>query len=251
MVHIGYPIAGRRRQPSERLDMSAPQPIVYVLDDEPVDAMRLVGVLESVKLEVKTYPDADAFLAQYTPERPACLILDVRMPRLSGFDVLHRLVQRDAPLPVIMVSRHADVPTAVRALRAGALDFMQKPYNDQTIIDRVQQAIRCNVECLAGRREAAGMAARWAELSPRERDVIVRVAAGASNQEIAEQLDVGIRTVETHRSNAMKKLELRFGAEFMRVVAAQDSGPTCARRDERSSFCCGCRARSMGDPSVT
>lgn len=230
--------------------MSNAKPIVYVLDDDSADALHLIRLFESVKLDVATFNDAGEFLAAYAPDRPACLMLDVRMPGFNGFDVLRRLVQENASLPVIMMTGHADVPTAVRALRAGALDFIEKPCNDQTVLDSVQRALRRNAECLAGRRRDAAMAARWSELSPREREVIVRLAAGATNQEIADELGVGTRTVETHRLNAMKKLDLRFGAEFIRVVSSHEAGRCCSQRDGEYQCCCSCRARSMGDPST-
>lgn len=216
-------------------------PTVYVVDDEPGVRHGLKLLFSSVKLRVETFAAADAFLAAYDPSRPGVLVLDVRMPGIGGLDFLDQMVDADLPLPVIILTGHGDVQMAVRAVKRGALEFIQKPGNEQALLDRVQEALLGNAECIVARAREAELQARWRELSARERQVIECVANGQQNRETAVAMGISERTVETHRLNALRKLNLRIGAELIRLVecAEQRSRRCCATG---GAWCPACRA---------
>jgi FixJ family two-component response regulator len=213
--------------------------IVYVVDDD--DAVRegLRWLFSSVDREVADYPGIAPFLAAYVPERPGCLLLDVRMPGGSGLDLLDDLAARDVPLPVIILSGHGDIPMAVRATQRGALDFVTKPGNEQAILDRVEQALAGNAECLLSRRLRAEVDRRFQQLSKREVEVIRMVATGHFNKEVGDKLNISERTVETHRLHALRKLNTRAGADLYKLVSILD-GPACPF--QQGKICPACRA---------
>ena len=204
-----------------------PEPTVFVVDDDPAMRDSLCWLLQSVDLHVETYPSADAFLAAYDAARPGCLVLDVRMPGMSGLNLQDELRARDIRLPIIMLSGHAEVPTAVRALKAGAIDFMEKPFSDELLLDRIRQAIDLDREQRdAGARRAA-VAERYALLTPREREVMELVTAGKANKVIAAELGLSPKTVEVHRAAVMDKMHADSVADLvrMRLALADDSTP--------------------------
>ncbi len=204
-----------------------PEPTVFVVDDDPAMRDSLCWLLQSVDLHVETYPSADAFLAAYDVGRPGCLVLDVRMPGMSGLNLQDELRTRNIRLPIIMLSGHAEVPTAVRALKAGAIDFMEKPFSDELLLDRIRQAIDLDREQRdAGARRAA-VAERYALLTPREREVMELVTAGKANKVIAADLGLSPKTVEVHRAAVMDKMHADSVADLvrMRLALTDDSTP--------------------------
>lgn len=200
--------------------------IVYVVDDDRAVRESLRWLIESVGLEAATFEDPEMLLEACQPERCGCIILDVRMPAMSGLDLQEVLKQRGIEVPVLIVTGHGDVPMAVRALKAGAFDFIEKPYNDQLLLERVQQAI----EQHRGKRQAQvrreELQRRLALLTPREREVMEGVVSGESNKHIARRLDLSIKTVEVHRANLMVKMQADSISTLVRMVLAteQDRG---------------------------
>ncbi len=193
-------------------------PVVFVVDDDEAVRASVAMLLESVALPVETFASAGDFLDAWPGDRPGCLVLDLRMPGLSGLELQERLVERGSRLPIIFLTGHGDVPDAVAAMRAGAVDFLRKPFRDQDLLDRIQQALEMD----RARRSAAGerteLAARLERLTPREREVLDRVVAGQPNKQIAAELGVSDRTVEIHRARAMAKMEAASLAELVRLV---------------------------------
>ena len=176
------------------------------MDDEAAVAESLRWLIESVGLKVETFSTAGAFLARYRPERAGCLVLDVRMPAMSGLELQERLNAQDVSLPIIFITGHGGVQTAVRALKEGAIDFIEKPFDDQRMLDLVHKAIALDAET---RRQAATRAdaeARYASLRAREREVLDLLIEGQTNKEIARALGLSAKTVETHRANVMHKM---------------------------------------------
>ncbi|TFH86473.1 response regulator transcription factor [Billgrantia azerbaijanica] len=196
-----------------------PQPCIAVVDDD--DALResLAWLLDSVGLSTCAYPDGDAFLAA-APERHAAVLLDVRMPGLSGLQVQQRLNERGDSAPVIFMTGHGDVPMAVAALKAGAFDFIEKPFNHQQLIDTVQQALAEHRRLCATRSRLEMLHERYAALRPKERQILVHVAEGMTSREIAEHLGISAKTVEVYRLRAMKALGAANLAELVRLCVA-------------------------------
>jgi len=201
--------------------MTPPSPTIYVVDDD--DAVRgaLAALLGSVRLGCETFATAEDFLAVATPDMRGCLLLDVRMPGMSGLELQRLLRDRGIALPVVIITGHGDVPMAVRALKAGASDFVEKPFNDNLLVDRVLEALKLDDE----RRQAAASAdsvnRRLAQLTPRERQVMERILAGKLNKMIADELAISMRTVEVHRANVFEKMGVRTAVELAQLLASR------------------------------
>ncbi|NIV75621.1 MAG: response regulator [Gammaproteobacteria bacterium] len=180
---------------------------VFIVDDDAAVRDSLALLLESAGFAAETYPSARAFLHAYTTDRPGCLLLDVRMPDLSGLELQSVLSQHHIELPVIFITAHGDVPMSARAFKAGAMDFLEKPVDEQALIERVREALMRDEHSRRLRSERAEVRARLERLTPREREVMVLVVQGQSNKEIAKRLNVSYRTVETHRARVMDKME--------------------------------------------
>lgn len=200
------------------MTMGRAKPTVFVVDDDPavLDSVQLL--LRSVGLDAETFSSAREFLDAYDPERPGCLVLDIRMPGMSGLELQARLDSMGSTLPIVFVTAHGDVPMAVQAVKSGAIDFIEKPFCDQELIDRTQQAIEENArirEQLANRKE---IAERIASLTPRERQVMELVIAGNTNKLIAHDLGISQRTVEIHRARVMDKLQAESVSELVQMV---------------------------------
>ena len=198
------------------------EPVVFVVDDDHAARESLSWLIGSVHLRVAAFASADEFLVAYPPGQPGCLIADVRMPGLSGLDLQAELKRRGIEIPVIVVTGHGDVPMAVRAMKAGALDFVEKPFNDQVLIDLVQKAVETSLAGARGQGERRDIQARLDQLTPRERQVLGMIAAGESNKGIAHVLGISEKTVEAHRAHVMEKMQARSLAELMKLVIALD-----------------------------
>jgi two-component system response regulator FixJ len=191
---------------------------VYLVDDD--DAVRdsLGLLLRSIGLDCELYGSALEFLERYDPGRHACLVADIRMPGLSGLELQQRLNDQRSEIPIIFITGHGDVPMAVNAMKAGAADFIQKPFRDQDLIDRIHKALDRDKDRRASRAEHDTIRARLALLTPRETEVMERVVRGQANKVIAMDLGVSQRTVELHRARVMRKLKMRSLAELVHAV---------------------------------
>lgn len=202
--------------------------LVYVVDDDASVRTAIGRLLRSVGLEIQLFASATEFLAFTRPERPGCIVLDVRMPRLSGLDLQQELATIGAALPIIFVTGHADVPMSVRAMKAGAVDFLPKPFHDQDLLDAVQRAIAADRE---RRRHESGLAAVRAvyeTLTPREREVLSYVVSGALNKQIAGALGTSEKTIKVHRARIMDKMGVESLADLVRLagrLGVQGPGP--------------------------
>jgi len=199
---------------------SVAQQLVYVVDDDPGMLDSTVWLLESVGLKALPFTSGREFLEHCDPSLNACVLLDVRMPGMGGLNVQEELRQRDIRLPLIFVSGHADVPIVVRAFKAGAVDFIEKPYNEQLLLDSVQQALS---RADSHQNQSAGQARvqRLLEsLTPREKDVLLPLVQGYTNREIAEQLGVSIKTIDLYRSRVMKRMQAEHLPELVGMAIA-------------------------------
>lgn len=184
----------------------AQEQVVYVVDDDQGLLDSTVWLLESVGLRALPFTSGRAFLDACDPNLPACVLLDVRMPGMGGLNVQEELRARGIDLPVIFVSGHADVPIVVRAFKAGACDFIEKPFNEQLLLDSVQQALRRQAERCASQGGPAALRARLDSLTPRERDVLLPLVQGYTSREIAEQLAISVKTVDLYRARVMRRM---------------------------------------------
>lgn len=198
----------------DRLD----EAVVYIVEDD--DAMRssLLWLVESVELEAKVFASADAFLDSYTADRPGCLVLDVRMPRIGGFELQERLNDKGAPLPIIFISGHGDVPMSVRAMKKGAFDFVQKPYNPQSVLETIQAALRQGIDRFQEHQVRLEVEGKLAQLSPREHSVLERVVEGKSSKVIGYELGISSKTVDVHRASIREKFAVTSVAKLIKLV---------------------------------
>jgi FixJ family two-component response regulator len=198
--------------------------VFVVDDDQPVrDALKLL--LRSVGRQVEVYASAQEFLDAYTDDRAGCLVLDVRMPGMSGLELQDKLNDRRAILPIIFITGHGDVPMAVETLQAGAMDFLQKPFRDQELLDRIAKALERDAENRRELLELKQIARRFRELTARERAVLELVVQGKANKVIAGDLDISQRTVEIHRARVMEKTQAGSLAHLIRMaLRLQESG---------------------------
>ena len=198
---------------------------VFVVDDdkEVRDAMKLL--MNSVGLTVETFASAEDFLAQFDPARPGCLLLDVRMEGMSGLDVQERLALEEVQPPIIIITGHGDVPMAVRAVKAGAVDFIEKPFNEQVLLDSVHRAIELDGEHRGRALQLADIRARLECLTPREREILDLVVAGKRNKVIASELGISQSTVEAHRAKVMEKMQAGSLSDLMRMMLSLQPWP--------------------------
>jgi FixJ family two-component response regulator len=194
------------------------EPRVHIVDDD--DAMRdsLKWLLESRGLEVELYGSAEEFLKAFDSSFCGCLVLDVRMPGMSGLDLYEQLQARASTLPVIFITGHGDVPMAVSALKKGAVDFIEKPFNDQDMLGLIQACMQQDHAAAEKRAASASLAQRRDSLTQREQEVLALVVAGKLNKQIADELDISIKTVEVHRSRVMQKMGANSVAELVQLT---------------------------------
>lgn len=212
-------------------------PTVYIVDDEDVVRDALAWLLRSRRLLSEGFASAEAFEAAAEqragaragdwPEAPACVLLDVRMPGLSGLALFERLIERGwlASLPVIFLTGHGDVPTAVAAVKRGAFDFVEKPFSNNALVDRVEQALLASAQALTQRRRHHNVAQRLADLTERERDVMQRVVTGRPNKLIADELNISVRTVEVHRARIFEKMGVKSAVELANGLRSAGQEP--------------------------
>ena len=202
--------------------VSVTEQVVYVVDDDQGMLDSTVWLLESVGLKALPFTSGMAFLDACDPSSNACVLLDVRMPGMGGLNVQEELRRRGIELPLIFVSGHADVPIVVRAFRAGALDFIEKPYNQQLLLDSVQQALATRAPTLAAHTDQRlhVVQERLASLTPRERDVLLPLVRGYTNREMAEQLEISVKTIDLYRSRVMRRMQAETLAELVGMAIA-------------------------------
>ncbi len=197
--------------------MNAELTVFVVDDDEEVrNAMKLL--MNSVGLAVETFASAEEYLAQFDPARPGCLLLDIRMKGMSGLEVQERLALEEIQPPIIIITGHGDVPMAVRTVKAGAVDFIEKPFNEQVLLDSVHRAIELDGEHRGRVMQLADISARLECLTPREREILELVVAGKRNKVIAGELGISQSTVEAHRSKVMEKMQAKSLSDLMRMM---------------------------------
>lgn len=190
---------------------------VFIVDDDPSIRIAMQALLDSVNLTHEIFASADEFLQHEEQHRSGCLVLDIRMPGLGGLELQDELINRGSTLPIIFITGHGDVPMAVDAMQKGAVDFIQKPFRDQELLDRVREALTADKERRAEREKHAEVEARLQRLTNREQEVFDLVVTGKPNKVIAYELDVSQRTVEIHRARVMEKMEARSLADLVRM----------------------------------
>jgi FixJ family two-component response regulator len=199
-------------------------PTVFIVDDDEAIRNSLRLLLKSVGLAAATLPTAQEFLASYDPQQPGCLILDVRMPGMSGLELQEQLNVRGAIIPVIFITGHGDVPMAVEAMQQGAFDFLQKPFRDQDLIDRIQRALAKDKANRAELTQRSRVRENFESLTPREREVLDLVTSGKPNKIMAADLGVSQRTVEIHRARVMEKMHASSLAQLVRMMMDLNEG---------------------------
>lgn len=200
------------------------KPTVFIVDDDQAIRNSLKWLIESVAMEVKTFESADAFIKNYYPGRSGCLLLDVRMPGMSGLELQEYLAEKRINIPVIIITGHGDVPMAIRAMKAGAVDFIEKPFNDELLLESIRHALLLDEQQRDKQTHKAEIATRLARLTPREHEVMAMVTAGKANKEIASALGVSAKTVEAHRARVMEKMQASSLADLVRMAMLANIG---------------------------
>jgi RNA polymerase sigma factor (sigma-70 family) len=198
-------------------------PVVFVVDDDPSVRSSLKFLMSSVGLQVESFDSADALLQRKLPDAPSCLVLDVRLRGLSGLDFQRELAARNCHMPIIFITGHGDIPMSVRAMKAGAIEFLTKPFRDQDLLDAVRIALEKDRERCERKKEVSDLKERFNSLTPREQEVISMVVSGMLNKQIADQLGTAENTVKVHRSRAMEKMHAQSVAELVKMLGKLES----------------------------
>ena len=191
---------------------------VYVVDDDEAVRDSLQWLLEGKDYRVRCFDSAESFLARYDPREVACLIADIRMGGMTGLELQDKLLERKSPLPIVFITGHGDVPMAVNTMKKGALDFIQKPFNEDDLLSVVERMLDHAREAFAGHQQAASREALLSKLTGRESQVLERIVAGRLNKQIADDLGISIKTVEAHRANIMEKLGANTVADLLKIA---------------------------------
>ena len=228
---FGYPSAPETRKNAGFLVQSGPQnlstgtmaqkqekqPTVFIVDDDPAIRFAMQALMDSVNVEHEIFASGDEFLENVDERRAGCLVLDIRMPGLGGLELQEELLNRGSTLPIIFITGHGDVPMAVEAMQKGAVDFIQKPFRDQDLLDRIREALKTDQERREEQQKHTEVAERLARLTNREREVFDLVVTGKPNKVIAYELGVSQRTVEIHRARVMEKMQARSLADLVKM----------------------------------
>ncbi len=191
---------------------------VYVVDDDEAVRDSLQWLLEGQDYRVRCFESAESFLSRYDPREVACLIADIRMNGMSGMELQDRLIERQSPLPIVFITGHGDIPMAVESMKKGALDFIQKPFNETQLIELVERMLETARELFSEYQQAANRDALLGKLTTRESQVLERIVAGRLNKQIADDLGIRIKTVEAHRANIMEKLGANTVADLLKIA---------------------------------
>lgn len=203
--------------------VATPAPIVFVIDDDAAVRQSLQWLIESVNLPVVAFGSAQEFLDKYDRDRPGCVLLDVRMPGMSGLELQERLTKEECSLPIIFITGHGDIPMAVRTIKSGAVDFIEKPFGDQDLLDRLHRAMEQSTIRFEQQREFSKLETRLKKLTPREWEVLELIRQGNANKSIASHLDLSEKTVEAHRTNLNRKLGATCVADLVRMAVMAES----------------------------
>ena len=200
-------------------------PIVSVVDDDEQVRESLAALIQSMNLEVECYASGREFLDRYSPEQPGCIVLDLKMPQLNGLEVIEEMSSRQIEVPVIMISGHGDIPAAVSAIKAGAVDFLEKPYPGSALMDSIRKAIERDAQQREARSQRQGMLERYDMLTPDERQVLDLTVAGKPDKAIALKLDLSLRTIQLRRASVMRKMGVHSRAELIGLAHRIEVAP--------------------------
>ena len=196
---------------------------VYVVDDDEAVRDSLQWLLEGKDYRVRCFDSAESFLSRYDPREVACLIVDIRMPGITGLELQDRLLERKSPLPIVFITGHGDVPMAVNTMKKGAMDFIPKPFKEEELLSVVERMLDQAREAFADYQHAANREALMGKLTAREAQVLERIVAGRLNKQIADDLGISIKTVEAHRANIMEKLNANTVADLLKIALGQNA----------------------------
>ena len=206
--------------------MNDASPVVFVVDDDPSVATALKRLIRSVGLDAQTFRTAEEFLRVARPEVPACLVLDVRLPGVSGLDLQQKLVEAGLLIPVVFITGHGDIPMTVRAMKAGAVEFLPKPFREQDLLDAIQRAIWQDRSARQQRAEVLALRQRYESLTPREGEVFRLVASGMPNKQVAATLGMSEKTIKVHRGRIMHKMQAESLPDLVRMAGKLESTPS-------------------------
>ena len=209
-------------------DDNSGQPIVFVVDDDPLVRGSVSSLLRSVGLQTRVFGSASEFLQEKRPALPSCLVLDVRLPGVSGLDFQAELSSRNIQIPIIFMTGHGDIPMTVRAMKAGAVEFLTKPFREQDMLDAVKLALERDQGRIESEKVSSGLKSNFATLTPREQEIMALVASGLMNKQVAGKIGLSEITVKVHRGRVMQKMGAKTLADLVRIAEALGIRPPAA-----------------------